>query len=209
MYIVCEGLDSVGKTTQSKMLVDHFISKGQKAVWSREPGSPLISDYLNVRDLALSHKKLAPQTLELLMVADRAEHTAVAKELVQSGTTVVSDRSFISGLAYGMACGNDFSTLMMLYGYAVQLYPDHIFIMDMPLEIAEKRRELRGEVATREEVKGLQFKLDVQKNFRDLANQEYGALRTFCPKTKFHIIDATKSVSDIFKDISSKLENIL
>lgn len=198
-YIVLEGLDSCGKTTQSKMLVEHLIANGEKAVWSREPGSPLINDYLNVRDLALSHKKLAPQTLELLMVADRAEHTSVIKELVDQGTSVIADRSYVSGLAYGTACGNDYETLMMLYKYAIQIYPDYVFVLDMPLDIAEKRRALRGETATREEVKGSDFKVQVQKNFRNLTTAGTNT------KTKFHIIDATKSVNEIFNEIVSKI----
>lgn len=196
-YIVVEGLDASGKTTQSKMLVEHLISQGKKAVWSREPGSPLISDYLNVRDLILSHKKLSQQALELLLIADRAEHTTKVKELIEQGTYVVADRSYISGLAYGTACGNNFETLMSLYSYAIQIYPDHVFILNMPLEEAEKRRQLRNETATREEVKGCEFKLQVQQNFLNLCNAGTN------PKTQFHVIDATKPVTEIFNQISA------
>lgn len=202
-YIVMEGLDSVGKTTQSKMLVEYLSAQGKKAVWTREPGSPLID--LNVRDLALSHKKITPQTLELLMVADRAEHTTKIKELLDSNTydVVVSDRSFVSGMAYGIACGHKEEALMNLYDYAIQIYPDHVFILNLTLEEAERRREARGETATREEVKGLEFKQTVQKNF-GLVAELYENLPGV--KTKFTVIDATQSKEEIFERILRGLE---
>lgn len=201
-YIVFSGLDSCGKTTQSKLLVDHFISKGEKAVWTREPGSPLISDYLNVRDIALSHKKLEPETLELLLVADRSEHTGKVKELINNNVNVISDRSYVSGLAYGLACGNNFETLMMLYKYAIKIYPDYVFILDMPIDVAEKRRELRGEKATREEIKGKEFKEKVRENFLNISKNPL----TLNGKTKFFVIDATKSETEIFNDILKLLK---
>lgn len=97
-YIVFEGIDYCGKTTQSRDLVDWMNDNGDYAEWTREPGSPLMD--LNVRDFVLGKAAVDSVALELILQADRAEHTAVVKKLIEEdGKNVVSDRSCFSGIA--------------------------------------------------------------------------------------------------------------
>lgn len=173
-YIVFEGTDGAGKTTHSKSLVERLIAKGYKAVWTREPGSPLID--LNVRDFVLSDKKIDPRALELLLEADRAEHTAKILQLLNEGYWVISDRSFISGLVYGLANNPDLppSVLEGVMDFAIQCLPTHVFFFDIPPEEAEKRRIARGEALTREEKRGDAFSNQLAWWFRELSqNSEY------------------------------------
>jgi dTMP kinase len=163
-YIVFEGIDGCGKSSHSENLVKRLINSGHKAIWTREPGSPLIN--LKVRDFVLSHEKISPASLELLMQADRAEHTAKVKQLLEDGYFVVSDRSFMSGLAYGVACGNKVQDIWNLLKFAIQVFPSHIFFLDIPIEEATKRRFERGDTSsTREESKGDSFTEKVRENF--------------------------------------------
>jgi dTMP kinase len=171
-YIAFEGLDASGKSTQSKTLVEKLEARGEKVVWTREPGSPLID--LNLRDIILSHKKLAPQTLELLLQADRAEHTTKVKELLADGYWVISDRSAISGLVYSTSCGSNTYQIKNIMSYSIQVYPDLVFFLDITVEEAERRRLARNEAATREEVKGNEFKNKLRDGFKYLAAQALG-----------------------------------
>lgn len=165
-YVAFEGLDGCGKSTQSEWLVKRLQERGEKALWTREPGSPLIG--INLRELILSHAKVEKATLELILQADRAEHTAKVKQLLDEGYWIISDRSAISGYVYGTACGNNPHQLLNVMAYSIQVYPDQVFYFDIPVEEAERRRIARGLPATREEVKGLAFKNTLRDSFKHL-----------------------------------------
>lgn len=169
-YIAFEGLDACGKTTQSESLVERLNARGYKALWTREPGSPLID--INLRDLILSHKKVAPATLELILQADRAEHTSKIKELLAEGYWIVSDRSALSGFVYATACGNRAQSIQNVMDFSIQVYPDQVFFLDIPVEEAERRRLDRAEPPTREEIKGLDFKNKLRAGFKELVKYQ-------------------------------------
>lgn len=181
--IVFEGIDGCGKSTHSEALVKRLEAKGHKAVWTREPGSPLLDGTpwagLNLREFILSKKKVSPRALELLLQADRAEHTAKVKELLDEGYWVVSDRSFVSGLAYGIACDNPKHLLESVVEFAISVYPDKIFFLDIGVDVAKKRREDRGGKPTREEAKSDKFARSVRDQFVQMAMMDRdGFLRT-------------------------------
>ena len=189
LYVVFEGLDGCGKTTQSKSLVDRITKQGRKAVWTREPGSPLIQ--LNVRDLVLSHKEISRKALELLFQADRAEHTSKIQDHLIDDIDVVSDRSYISGLAYALASGQDERKLSALLDYSVQVKPDLIFLLDISPELVEERKKSRGEPQTREEIKGLDFTHKVAQNFVHLIEKsaiQYVRIDGTLPQSKIAAI---------------------
>jgi dTMP kinase len=163
-YIVFEGIDGCGKSSHSEALVERLQKLGHKAIWTREPGSPLIN--LKIREFVLGHEKISSASLELLMQADRAEHTTKVKQLLEEGYFVVSDRSFMSGLAYGVACGNQVKDIWNLLSFAIKVFPSNIFLLDIPIKEASKRRLDRGDKSsTREEAKGDNFTEKVRENF--------------------------------------------
>jgi len=202
-YVVLEGTDGSGKTSQSKSLVERLQTLGHKAVWTREPGSPLIT--FNVRDFLLGHDDCHPDALELLFEADRAQHTAVVKKYLDDGYWVVSDRSYISGLAYAMSCGHSYVRVLDLMKYAIQTYPDHVFYLDVPADVSQQRRIARGEKATREEAKGTAFQDEVRQNFGkifSLINQRTSAT----PYVKNMRIDGTLPIEKISEIIDRELK---
>lgn len=168
-YIVLEGLDGSGKTTHLANAASFLEKQGIPVVTTREPGSPHIA--LKVRDLVLSHQKLNPAALELLFEADRAEHTGWVKEQLEQGKWVLSDRSYISGLAYSNACGTPFEKVAPIMEYAIQVYPDFGILFDITVETMLERRS--GDKKTREEAKSREFHEKVRENLLWLACHKY------------------------------------
>lgn len=112
-FIVFEGIDGSGKSSQAKELYNYLCTKeGKKLLGGRGvylTGEPTKNTIPQIQ-LALSGTiQISPITLQLLMSADRAEH--VIKEIeprLKQGITVISDRYFFSTLAYGaLSIGND------------------------------------------------------------------------------------------------------
>lgn len=167
-YLAFEGIDGSGKTTQSMLLAARLREAGKEVVQTMEPGSSLNS--FKVRELLLSHKKVDPIALELLFEADRAEHTAHVVKLLNSGIWVVSDRCYVSGLAYGLACGHPIEFLHDIMEVAVKAKPDVAFVFHLDPYFAAVRREAREAAETREEVKDDAFLQDVAHNYDNMTN---------------------------------------
>lgn len=100
-YIVIEGMDGSGKSTQVKLLGDRLVQKFGKenVLVVREPGStPVAEELRNVLK-----GKFGPVTIEteiLLMAAARAELKVVIEKALNEGKWVISDRNYVSSLAY-------------------------------------------------------------------------------------------------------------
>lgn len=192
-YIVLEGLDGCGKSTLSNNLRQALEDQGHRVVQTREPGSHLVG--FNVRDFVLSHQKVSPVALELLFQADRAEHTYKCEELIEEGYTVISDRSYISGLAYGLSCGVSFSLLESVMRYSIQSYPSHVIFIDVPIEVLEQRKS--GDEKTREESKGRTFTERVLSQFKRVINN-----RILIPEiTEVIELDGTMSEEELLEDV--------
>lgn len=201
-YIVFEGIDGSGKTTQSRQLVE-FLSRKMldtKVDLSREPGSHLVKDKFDLRPLLLSHTPLSKPALELLLQADRAEHTAIVKKKLEDGWWVVADRSYVSGMSYAEANGNDVKTMEIILRFAIQAIPDVVFLLDLPFKEAEKR--WTGE-KTREEALGEQHYERVRQNFRSFTKQ----FNLPMPSV-YHVIDATQAADAIQAEVQSKVTEL-
>lgn len=99
-FIVFEGLDGSGSTTQSQRLVKFLKSQKKKVHQTKEPTSYLIGGL--IRSWLASDWSSSPMCLQLLFTADRAHH--LEKEIIpllKKGVCVVSDRYFLSTLAFG------------------------------------------------------------------------------------------------------------
>ncbi|MCK4482883.1 dTMP kinase, partial [Candidatus Bathyarchaeota archaeon] len=92
LFICVEGLDGCGKTTQTKLLVERLREKGYDAMYTAEPSSRKIGQF--IKEYCLHGEKRVSSIVEaLLFAADRFEH--VEKEVVPAlneGKLVVSDR---------------------------------------------------------------------------------------------------------------------
>ena len=94
-YVVLEGVDTCGKSTQIENLKTSFLN----AVFTKEPGGSSLGEC--VREILLDSKNIQPLSEFFLFLADRNQHYCeVLRPNLESGKLVISDRSFISGLAY-------------------------------------------------------------------------------------------------------------
>ena len=136
-FIVFEGGEASGKSTQSARLADRL-----GALHTREPGGTAIGRLL--REVLLDSRTtgLADRTEALLMAADRAQHVAeVVRPALAAGRHVVSDRYVGSTLAYqGHGRGLSVVDLRRLSAWASdELWPDLIVLLDVPPDVAAAR----------------------------------------------------------------------
>ena len=99
LFIVFEGLDGCGKTTQAQMLADFFDRRGIKYTHVREPGGTAVGNQL--RSILLNPETSLTDGEVLLLAAARAQLVQdVIIPALKRGEMVVSDRYLFSSLAY-------------------------------------------------------------------------------------------------------------
>lgn len=98
MFIVFEGIDGAGKSTQIELLKHHW--EAPAPVWyTRQPGGSLIGQ--RIRHLLLEDDEpVLPESELLLFAADRAQHVAQIRDRVEQGHIVICDRYTASTIAY-------------------------------------------------------------------------------------------------------------
>ena len=149
-YICIEGVEGVGKTTQTQKLVDYLRSLDYKVLQTKEPGtahSPLTMELRNIMLNAKYEPALTPVARELISQAIRSIHLEKVITPAQGEYDfIVQDRGILSGLAYGEACGNDLNWLMSLTHIVVK-NADREFSLQ-PTLIYDKVILLTGNVKT-------------------------------------------------------------
>lgn len=99
-FIVIEGLDGSGTTTQVKRLTDYLRSKGYKVFPTKEPTDNVIGGL--IRGALTGVYQLPSVSLQLLFSADRSHHLdRLIEPLIKGGSWVISDRYFWSTIAFG------------------------------------------------------------------------------------------------------------
>ena len=141
-FIVFDGLDGCGKTTQLDLLQARLIAAGVAVVRMREPGSTRVGEH--IRELLLSSKgdDLTMRTEMLLYMASRAQMVQESLKPALAGRNcVLSDRYTSSTLAYqGAAGGLPEEEILTVARIATQnIQPDLTIILDLPTEKAADR----------------------------------------------------------------------
>lgn len=204
MYIVFEGIVGSGKSTQSRKLVEFLREKygSEEVIHVREPGSTPIAE--DIRHLAQGkeweNEDMHPLTNAYLYAAARAQtlHTLV-KPALDSWKIVVSDRSFLSSLAYQWeAQWLGFDTVLSVNRDAIEwILPDIIFYMDIDVETALSRT---FDVAWDKWEK-------MWKTFFESIVRGYDKCEKLdFLKNRFIRIDARRNMEDISVDIYSKIQ---
>jgi dTMP kinase len=136
-FIVVEGADGVGTTTQAQALVDLLNARGQRAHRTAEPSRGPIG--LLIRQLLQGDRPRSAvhRELALLFAADRLDHVArEVQPLVDDGVVVVSDRYLLSSLVY-QSLDLPLAWVRSLNEHAAA--PDVTLWMDLPLSVARER----------------------------------------------------------------------
>jgi dTMP kinase len=142
LFIVIEGIDGTGKSTQSKRLAEWFRSRGREVVLSREPTDGPWGKKL--RESATTGRLSAEEELECFL-NDRREHVEMSiKPALAEGKVVILDRYYFSTMAYQGARGFDPAEIR-LRNEAFAPQPDLLLILDLSVESAHGRIGARGD----------------------------------------------------------------
>lgn len=202
MFIVLEGIDGAGKSTQAKMLAKWFENKGYEVVLTKEPTDTAFGKL--IRRLVLTGGKegiidgarISKEAEALLFAADRAEHVKkLIEPSLKAGKVVISDRYFYSSLAYQWARGLDLEWLINLNAFAPRA--DLVILLDLPVKESIKR--INGRSIRSEFDKIVELQKKVRENYLKLA-EKFEEIR---------IINALAPVEDIHNDIVALVEHEL
>lgn len=192
-FIVFEGIDGSGKTTQAKLLYKFLRNKGRKVFLTKEPTDGKIGKLLREHYL----KKVDhPLVDTFLFFADRAEHIEKIKEAL-SKKIVISDRYYHSTVAYQSTQGVDVKFLKRLCGLFPK--PSITFIIDCPAELAVQR------ISKSKKIKMKFEKLMFLKKLR----RKYLQLPKIFKDERIVVIDGKKNKKEVFENILSIVEKEL
>jgi dTMP kinase len=168
-FVVLEGGDGSGKSTQCARLADRLRDRGLEVVLTVEPGGTELGREL--RAMLLDGRDVDPRTETLLMAADRARHVAeVVRPALARDAWVVSDRHVPSSLVYqGVARGLGVDEVGRVSSFATGgLVPDLVVVLDVDDATADGRR---APDADRMEREGSGFHASVRAGYRELAER--------------------------------------
>ncbi len=191
LFIVFEGVDGGGKSTQITMLSDFFTGKGYKVEMHMEPTHETIGqvlwDYMNSKE-----RSFDPKTEALLFAADRIEHGKLINKALVKGKIVISDRYKHSSFAYQGAAGVDVDWMQSLNKHA--LVPDLVILLDIDPDKSLERVSDRAKTV-------------FEKNeYLKKVRAEY--LR-YAELGELVVVDALQSIEEVHGDILTHVKKLI
>ena len=203
-FIVLEGVDGAGTTTQVAKLADRLRAAKVPVRTTREPSDgpigTLVRQVLTGRIIVPGGRAPAWSTMALLFAADRLDHVESEIEpFVTGGGVMISDRYDASSLAYqSVMSGHEgrgaVEWIRTLNKHALR--PDLTMVLDLPAEVAAERRQARGEAA----------QLYEQNEVQRALVQFYRELAKHMPNDRVVIIDGAGSIEDVHARVLASYE---
>ncbi|WP_455646200.1 dTMP kinase [Methanosphaera sp.] len=192
MYIVLEGIDGAGKSTQTQLLKEWLISKNYETKIIVEPTNSEIGQLIRKQLIKEeSTNDINQQMLALLFAADRLTLKQEILDSKESEKIILSDRSFYSSICYQNNESIDSKWVANINTHTPQ--PDLTIILDLNEHDAIKRCD-------KEEVfENITFLEKTRKNYLKLLETEENIIK----------IDATPSTEEVQEEIREKLATIL
>ena len=200
-FIVIEGIDGCGKTTQieelSKWLPNSgLIKKGSKLITTREPGGSHLGKRLRGVILDNNANNKPSSLAELLLYsADRAEHVSkIISPALNNNNWVISDRFSASTLAYqGYGRNINLEMIKNIESIVCQgEYPDLTFFLEISPEESIMRR--KNQIPDRIESEGIRFLEKVNEGFKLIAKEK-----------NWKVISASQNINTISNQIKDTL----
>ncbi|SBT54047.1 dTMP kinase [Micromonospora narathiwatensis] len=204
LFVVFEGGEGAGKSTQLAALADRLRGQGRDVVVTREPGATAVGE--RIRALVLETEGAeapSPRAEALLYAADRAHHVAtVVRPALVRGAVVISDRYVDSSLAYqGAGRTLPAEEVSWLSSWATGgLKPDLVVLLDVDPRTGLGRVESRSQGADRLEAESIAFHERVRYAFLDLAAAD--------PK-RYLVLDAARPAEEIAAAVARRVEELL
>ncbi len=200
--VTFEGGEGCGKSTQIQLFSKYLEEQKFDFLLSREPGGSELGQ--KIREILLhSNQNISAKTEFLLLSSARSAHI---EELIQpalkKGKLVVLDRYFDSSFAYQGYAGNlDLTDMRTVNNFVVgDCIPDLTILLDIPTKegFSRKNKDEKLKNLDRIEQKGESFHEKVRKGYLQLAKENSNRIK---------IVDATKSVEDVHKEIVKIFQN--
>ncbi|OGZ00222.1 MAG: dTMP kinase [Candidatus Liptonbacteria bacterium RIFCSPLOWO2_01_FULL_45_15] len=186
-FIVFEGPDGSGQTTQSSLLEKYISGLGKKVILTKEPTLDSKAG-LEIKVILNHEKESTPEGLQKLFAEDRKEHLKkVIIPALKGGSIVISDRYFFSTFAFG-SLGADLERLISINNDFI--LPDITFVMTVKPETSIERIANRGIKFTLFEK--LESLKKVMENYKNLGNRFENMV----------FIDGDRAVNEIRKEIA-------
>ena len=197
LFITVEGIDGAGKSTHLEWMRAYFEGHRREVVLTREPGGTPLGEALRALLLDPEHR-IHPEAEALLMFAARREHLErVILPALDAGKVVVCDRFTDATFAYqGGGRGVSTTRLEVLEDWVQGgLQPDLTLFFDVPVKVGRERLA-RGRTLDRFEREHADFFERVRAAYLERAQQF---------STRFRIIDATRSIAEIQKELEDTI----
>lgn len=211
LFLVLEGIDGAGTTTQTERLARALRQGGGRVHTTREPSTGpigvLLRQILTGRLVSGSRRRPgvpgAPdwETMALLFAADRLDHVATEIEpIVAAGGIVISDRYDASSLAYQSVTsdGDEAAPAWIRTLNQHALRPDLVLVLDVPATVAGARRKSRGDAD----------ELYDQDSTQAALATFYRALDRHMPEDRVVVIPGEGSQDDVAARILVEVERV-
>jgi dTMP kinase len=202
LFISLEGIDGVGKSTQSDLIEEYLTQLGRTVVRTFEPGGTELGQ--EIRHLLLHRKgEVAPRAEALLYAADRAHHVATkVRPALARGEVVLTDRYLDSSVAYqGVGRELNAEDVRSISMFAVEnLMPHLTILLDLDASASLARRNQTGEAPDRLEREKVEFFEAVRQAYLKMAAAE---------PARWVVIDANQSVEAMQDQIRLRLDEVL
>jgi dTMP kinase len=171
-FLVLEGVEGAGKTTQARLLTEWLESAGVAFTLAREPGGTEVGEAIRNVVQDRSELTVPPETELLLYLAARAAFVReIVRPVLDRGELFIADRFSLSTYAYqGYGRGLDLDSVRALDRFATDgLVPDLYLVFDLPVEEGRARQRAGGKEADRLEAAGDEFLERVRRGYQELA----------------------------------------
>ncbi|MBI4039764.1 dTMP kinase [Candidatus Daviesbacteria bacterium] len=216
LFVVIEGIDNCGKTTQSMMLTDWFVKQGKTAIQTREPGGTEVGEEIRTILKKSRRQLMHPDTQTLLFYAARNDFMRnVVRPNILNGVNVISDRFDPSTFAYQCyAQGVSTEFVRSLSNYVCTdeeggwIGPNLTVIIDIPAEESFKRlqnEDNKDQSAIYEE-QGVGFMAEVRMGYLQYVQGVSPRSDKLYVPDNTHLIDGMRSKIMIHKEIVGLVE---
>ena len=201
MYIVIEGQDGTGKSTQAELLKKHFEDQGKEVVMLEEPDGDLPQAH-DLHDMILTRGyNLEPLTNVLLFTAARVElWKKIAEPVLRRGGIVISARNYCSTIAYQWyGEGVSRSKIIRITKDLLPekyVHPDYGFILTVSDKVRLARQKNRGKATETFEKKPSEFQQKVNAAYPKIAKE-----------FNLNLVDASGTIEEIFAVILNIISN--
>ncbi len=203
-FIVLDGPDGSGKSTQIALLADWLAARSADVITACDPGGTEIGERIRKILLDGRHGEMSVACEMMLYMASRAQLVAeVIRPALSAGACVLCDRYVSATIAYQGAGGADVDAIKAVAEVAVGgTWPNLTVILDLPAEAGlERIRRNNGDTPAtldRMESKELAFHQKVREIFLDQARAD---------PARYAVVDAAKSSNDVQEKIRDIVAN--